>query len=61
MDKTPLRIICNEIETSRCKTHNENPIAVVIGNSIKLSTCCDKFEDELNRKLNLKYQNCLRA
>lgn len=56
----PLNLICNAIETNTCQTHHEKPIAIVIGKSIKLTTCCNNFENELNRKLILKYQNCLR-
>jgi len=46
-----LKKICNVLERNRCIEHNEKPKASVRGNSINLSTCCDKFGSELQRKI----------
>ena len=41
-----LKKVCRLVENKRCKEHHENPKAVVKGNSINLTTCCDKFQKE---------------
>ncbi len=42
-----LKKVCRLVENKRCKEHHENPKAIVKGKSIQLTTCCDKFNNEL--------------
>lgn len=42
-----LKKICRIVEKKVCRTHNENPKAEVIKQSIKITTCCEKFEKEM--------------
>lgn len=44
-----LKKICRLVETKRCNEHHEKTKAVVIGKSIQLTTCCDKFNNELQK------------
>jgi hypothetical protein len=44
-----LKKVCRMVETKRCRDHNEKPKAIVKGSSINLTTCCDKFQKELQK------------
>jgi hypothetical protein len=44
-----LKKVCRLVEIKRCKDHNEKPKAIVKGSSINLTTCCDKFQNELQK------------
>ncbi|KFF17347.1 hypothetical protein [Flavobacterium hydatis] len=42
-----LKKISRKIEKISCKEHNETPKAEVIGDSIKITSCCDTFQSQL--------------
>lgn len=42
-----LKKISRKIEKISCKEHNETPKTDVIGDSIKITSCCDKFQNQL--------------
>jgi hypothetical protein len=42
-----LKKICSLLESKRCKEHHEKPKAIVKGSSINFTSCCDKFQNEL--------------
>jgi hypothetical protein len=42
-----LKKICSQLESKRCKEHQEKPKVFVKGSSINLTSCCDKFQNEL--------------
>lgn len=44
-----LKKVCKLVEVKQCKEHHEKPKAIVKGSSINLSTCCDRFQKELQK------------
>ena len=51
-----LKKICVILEKNKCNQHNENPKATVEGKSIKLITCCEKFQVEIEKKLEIEIE-----
>lgn len=46
-----LRKIARNLEMQRCLEHNEKPKATPIGDSIKITCCCDNFRTKLTNKM----------
>lgn len=44
-----LNKVCKLVEAKQCKEHHEKPKATVKGSSISLTTCCDRFQKELQK------------
>lgn len=44
-----LKKACKLVEAKQCKEHNEKPKAIVKGSSINLTTCCNRFQKELQK------------
>jgi hypothetical protein len=51
MEMIDLNKICIVLRTTKCKVHQENPEATVDGDSIKLTTCCNDFQDKLEEDI----------
>lgn len=49
-----LKQICKTLEQKSCRTHNKKPTATVSGQSIKLSCCCDNFQKELEKQIDVE-------
>jgi len=49
-----LNSICKEIEQQQCPVHHQYPTTTVENNSIKIKACCNPFQDNLERLLDLK-------
>lgn len=47
-----LKKISRKIEKISCKEHNETPKAVVVGDSIKITSCCIEFQNQLTAQVN---------
>lgn len=52
--KIDLNKICRTLETKRCGVHNKNPTAIVVGEQIKVTSCCDKFQNELEKEMDIE-------
>lgn len=46
-----LEPVKKEIESMRCSEHNEYAKATIQNDSIRLSTCCEKFKDDIMSKM----------
>jgi hypothetical protein len=42
-----IKSICKKIEVKICENHHRFPKAIAKNQSIKLSTCCEKFQEQL--------------
>jgi hypothetical protein len=46
-----LKKIARILEREKCSKHNENPTATPKKDNIELKCCCDKFQEELIKKM----------
>ncbi len=49
-----LQQVCKSLEQKRCCIHNQNPVAVVKGELINLTCCCEDFQKKLETQIDVE-------